>query len=72
MIRISHGYVALPQADRNRSSKRTGLLRLGSFLGHQRKYQEALVAIDQAIRLEPNEQQYQKVKEMLEANAKSR
>ena len=44
---------------------------LALSLGHQRKYQEALVAIDQAIRLEPNEQQYQKVKEMLEANAKS-
>ena len=45
---------------------------LALSLGHQRKYPEALVAVDQAIKLAPNVQQYQKVKEMLEINAKSR
>jgi Flp pilus assembly protein TadD len=44
---------------------------LALSLGHQRKHQEALVAINQAIKLAPTEQQYQKVKEMLEVNAKS-
>lgn len=44
---------------------------LALSLGHQQKYQEALIAIDQAIKLAPNEQQYQKVKETLEVNAKS-
>lgn len=45
---------------------------LALSLGHQRKYKEALVAIDQATKLAPAEQQYLKVKEMLEFNAKSR
>ena len=44
---------------------------LALSLGHQRKYQDALVAINQAIKLAPSEQQYQKVKEMLELNSKS-
>ena len=45
---------------------------LALSLGHQGKYQEALVAINQATKLAPAEQQYLKVKEMLEFNAKSR
>ncbi|MCI0622393.1 MAG: tetratricopeptide repeat protein [Acidobacteria bacterium] len=45
---------------------------LALSLGHQRKYQESLAAINQAIKLAPSEQQYLKVKEMLEINAKSR
>ena len=44
---------------------------LALSLGHQQKYPEALAAVNQAIKLAPNEQQYQKVKEMLEINAKS-
>jgi tetratricopeptide (TPR) repeat protein len=45
---------------------------LALAFGHQRKYPEALVSIDQAIKLAPLEPQYPKVKEMLEFNAKSR
>ena len=45
---------------------------LALSLGHQRKYAEALAAIHRAIELAPAEQQYLKVKEMLEFNAKSR
>jgi tetratricopeptide (TPR) repeat protein len=48
-----------------------GFYGLALALGHQQKYLEALTAVNQAIKLAPNEQQYQKVKEMLEANAKS-
>jgi tetratricopeptide (TPR) repeat protein len=43
---------------------------LALSLGHQQKYPEALAAVNQAIKLAPNEQQYQKVKDMLEINAK--
>ncbi len=45
---------------------------LALSFGHQRKYAEALAAIQRAIALAPAEQQYLKVKEMLEFNAKSR
>jgi tetratricopeptide (TPR) repeat protein len=45
---------------------------LALSLGHQQKYSEALAAINQAIKLAPNEQQYQKVKDVLEINSKSR
>jgi tetratricopeptide (TPR) repeat protein len=45
---------------------------LALALGHQQKYPEALAAVNQAIKLAPSEQQFQKVKEMLETNAKSR
>jgi tetratricopeptide (TPR) repeat protein len=45
---------------------------LALSFGHQRKYPEALAAIHRAIELAPAEQQYVKVKEMLEFNAKSR
>jgi len=43
---------------------------LALALGHQKKYPEALEAVDHAIKLAPNEQQFQKVKELLEINAK--
>ena len=45
---------------------------LALSVGPQGKYKEALVAIDQATKLAPAEQQYLKVKEMFEFNAKSR
>ena len=45
---------------------------LALALGHQQKYPDALAAVNQAIKLAPSEQQFQKVKEMLETNAKSR
>jgi len=45
---------------------------LALALGHQQKYPEALAAVNRAIKLAPNEQQFQKVKDMLEINAKSR
>ena len=45
---------------------------LALALGHQQKYPDALAAVNQAIKLAPSDQQFQKVKDMLETNAKSR
>jgi tetratricopeptide (TPR) repeat protein len=50
----------------------TAFYGLALALGHQGKFPEALAAINQAIQLAPAEQQYVKVKEMLEFNAKAR
>jgi tetratricopeptide (TPR) repeat protein len=60
-------YQKLTQVDPQNAAAFYGL---ALSLGHQKKYQESLAAISQAIKLAPAEQQYLKVKEMLEINAK--
>ena len=47
-----------------------GYYNLSLAYGHQRKYQEALKNIDEALKLKPNEKAYLNVKHILENNAK--
>ena len=47
-----------------------GYYNLALAYGHQRKYEEALKSIDEALKLKPNEKAYMEVKRILENNAK--